>query len=172
MEIWDLFGEKRQPLHRTHRRGEMMNFGEYHIDVEIWTVDSNRNILITLRDSTKQYYPSKWEATGGSVLSGETSRQAAIRELKEETGILAVEDELSFLGTCQEIEAFVDIYLLRCDIPISKLIMQPGETVDAKWISFEQLEEMIADESLALPIGEHFQTVKQNFYDKLGHNKT
>lgn len=167
MEIWDLFGTERQPLHRTHRRGEMMNYGEYHIDVEIWTVNSEKNILITLRDPTKENYPSKWEATGGSVLAGETSREAAIRELKEETGILAVENELSYLGTCREASAFVDIYLLRRNISISELVMQQGETVGAEWISLEKLDQMIADESLAHPIGEHFQTIKQNFIKNL-----
>lgn len=163
METWDLFDSTRQPLLRTHRRGEKMNPGEYHIVVEIWTVDSNKNVLVTLRDPSKEKYPNKWENTGGSALAGETSKQAAVRELWEETGIIATEDDLSFLGTCQERTAFVDVYLLRRDIPISKLTMQEGETVDAKWVSIEQLETMIKDESLAFPTGKRLAAVKKSF---------
>ena len=163
METWDLFDSERQPLLRTHLRGEQMNVGEYHIVVEIWTVDSNKNVLVTLRDPQKEEYPDKWENTGGSALSGEGSRQAAVRELFEETGIIAQEGELSLLGTVQEQSAFVDTYLLRRDICISKLTMQKGETVDAKWISLEQLNAMIEDESLALPTGKRLQTVRKTF---------
>jgi len=144
-----------------------MNTGEYHIVVEVWTVDSDKNVLVTLRDPTKEEYPNKWENTGGSALAGETSRQAAVRELREETGIIAAEDELSFLGTCQEHSAFVDIYLLRRNIPISQLTMQEGETVDAKWVSIEQLDAMIRDESLALPTGKRLAEVRKIFQKHL-----
>lgn len=167
METWDLFDIERQPLHKTHRRGEKLNYGEYHIDVEIWTIDSGNNVLVTLRDPQKENYPDKWESTGGSALAGETSRQAAVRELCEETGITAGEDELVYLGTHLEQAAFVDIYLLRRDTPVSQLTMQEGETVDARWISLEELERMIADRSLALPIGEHFETVRERFIKNL-----
>lgn len=168
MENWDLFDIQRRPLHRTCRRGEILNPGEYHMDVEIWTVDRNQNVLLTLRDPRKEAYPDKWESTGGSALAGETSRQAAVRELHEETGILAAEEELTYLGTHLEHTAFMDIYLLRRDIPISQLTMQDGETVDAKWVTLAELETMIADHSLALPIGEHFETVKECFHRQLG----
>lgn len=167
MEIWDLFGMERQPLYRTHRRGEKMNDGEYHVDVEIWTVNRNNNLLVTLRDPRKEQYPNKWEVTGGSALSGETSQEAAVRELREETGIVVTEDKLSFLGTYQEQFAFVDIYLLRLDISISDLVMQEGETVGAKWITLEELYEMISDQTFAFPIGQHFEKIKRTFYDCL-----
>lgn len=168
VEIWDLYDSARQPLHRTHPRGDKMNPGEYHIAVEIWTADSNRKVLITLRDSRKENYPDKWESTGGSVLAGETGRQAAVRELYEETGIAAREEELLLLGTHREDFAFVDIYLLRRNIPVSCLTMQEGETVAAKWINFTELEAMIADRSFALPVGLHFETVRESMKKELG----
>lgn len=167
MEIWDLFNEDREPFNRVHERGQNLSSGEFHIDVEIWTVNSNKDVLLTLRDPQKENYPNKWEATGGSALSGETSTQAAIRELSEETGIIAEENELSFLGTCKEGSALVDVYLLRSDIQLSELTMQEGETVDAKWVSLEKLDDMVEDESIALPIGEHFKTIKESFQNQL-----
>lgn len=167
METWDVFDSERQPLRKTHQRGEAMNPGEYHTVVEIWTVDSNKHVLVTRRDPRKEEYPDKWENTGGSALSGETSRQAAVRELFEETGIIAREDELAYLGTDQEVSAFVDVYLLRRDMPLSELTMQEGETVDAKWISLEQLEAMIKDHSFALPLGRRLQKVRKDFLKHL-----
>jgi len=165
MERWDLYDSERRPLFRTHERGEKKNPEEYHTAVEVWTVNSKNDILVTLRDPQKEEYPDKWENTGGSALAGETSRQAAVRELMEETGISAAEDDFIFLGTNRDLQylEFVDIYLLRCDLPISELTMQAGETVAAKWITLAQLEAMIEDRSLALPIGRRFNYIKKDF---------
>ncbi len=167
MELWDLYDKNRQPLFRTHQRGKKMNPGEHHIVVEVWTVNSKKEILVTLRDHCKEDYPDKWENTGGSALAGETSKQAAIRELMEETGIIALENNLILLGTYQEESAFVDIYLLRRDILINQLKVQDGETVDARWISLEELDNMIADQSLDLPTGKRFKYVEQCFLKNL-----
>jgi 8-oxo-dGTP diphosphatase len=163
MELWDLYDSNRQPLHRTHQRGKIENPGEYHIVVEVWTVNSKKNVLITLRDPSKETYPDKWENTGGSAITRETSRQAAVRELFEETGIKEYEDDLTLLGTVQEESDFVDVYLLFHDAAISQLTMQQGETVAAKWVTIEQLDEMISNESLALPVGKRLNLVRDNF---------
>src|SRR5690554_4967672 len=143
MEKWDLYDKNRKPLNRTHARGTEMVIGENHIVVDIWTVNSDKEILLTLRHPDKQIYPNFWENTGGSVVTGETSRLGATRELFEETGINAKEDELVLLGTKKEETAFVDTYIVRKDISISDLTMQEGETVDAKWVTIDKLDEMI-----------------------------
>ena len=167
MEHWDLFDGERRPLGRTRRRGTPANPGEYHITVSIWTVDSSGNILLTLRDPAKESYPDKWENTGGSALSGETSRQGAVRELREETGIVASEDELLLLDTRMTQDSFVDHYLLRRDVPLSKVQLQPGETVGARWVTLQELDAMIDDLSLAKPIGEQFRQIRDAFLHRL-----
>ena len=163
MERWDLYDQNRKPLNRTIVRGEKKQAGEYHTVVEVWTVNSNGEILVTLRDPRKKDYPDKWENTGGSALAGETSQTAAVRELYEETGIIATEDELILLGTYQEESEFVDIYLLKRDNLIEGIVLQVGETVDAKWITPETLDKMIRNFELALPTGLRFQHVRSEF---------
>lgn len=163
MEHWDLFDHARNPLGKTRQRGSAALAGEFHVVVSIWTVDSAGRILLTLRDSAKENYPDRWENTGGSALAGETSRQAAVRELMEETGIIATEDELILLGEQVARDSFVDHYLLRRDVPIGDVRLQAGETADAKWVTLTQLDEMIADLSLAKPIGEQFNEIRERF---------
>jgi len=87
MELWDLYDKDRRPLGIIHKRGDRLKRGTYHLAVGIWTVNSNNELLITLRDKAKKEWPSLWENTAGSVLKGETSLQGAVRELFEETGI-------------------------------------------------------------------------------------
>lgn len=54
MELWDLIDKDRNPLRRTHNRKDPMIPGEYHIVVEILTVTSQGQLLITLRDHNKE----------------------------------------------------------------------------------------------------------------------
>ena len=163
MEAWDLYDGNRQPLNRTIIRGEQLKQREFHVVVEVWTVNNQGQILLTLRDPSKPEYPDKWENTGGSVLSGETSRQGAVRELFEETGIVAGEAELILLGTIKETSVFYDIYLLKISTEICELTLQDGETVDAKWAGIEALDAMINDQTLALPIGRRLEYVREKF---------
>ncbi len=163
MELWDLYDSQRNPLGRTHRRGTPCARGEYHVVVSVWTVDAQNNVLLTLRDPAKESYPNHWENTGGSALAGETSLSAAVRELEEETGILATGDELILVGSETTRDTFVDHYLLRRDLPLNEVRLQPGETVDAKWVSLAELDAMIADLSLAKPIGEQFKEIRDRF---------
>jgi 8-oxo-dGTP pyrophosphatase MutT (NUDIX family) len=161
MELWDLYDIDRNPLGRTHQRGTTNVRGEYHVVVSIWTVDSQNRVLLTLRDPAKESFPNHWENTGGSVLSGESSLSAAVRELEEETGIVAREDELVLVGSEITRDSFVDHYLLRRDLPLRDVRLQPGETADARWVALDELDTMIADLSLAKPIGDQFNGIRE-----------
>jgi 8-oxo-dGTP pyrophosphatase MutT (NUDIX family) len=162
MEIWDLFNEDRQPTMQTHRRGDPMKHGDYHIVVAVWTVNRNNEILMTLRHPDKDY-PNMWENTAGSILTGETSRQGAIRELFEETGIQASEDDLTYLGTRKEETAFVDTYIHRKDIMLTELTLQDGETVDAQWVTIDRLDELIGQDAIPMPVVHRLQLLRSQF---------
>jgi 8-oxo-dGTP pyrophosphatase MutT (NUDIX family) len=132
----------------------------YHIVAEIWTVNTRGEILLTLRAPDKETYPDKWECTGGSILAGETALAGAVRELREETGIEAREHELMPLGTLRKPGAFYDAFLLRRDIEIQDLVLQPGETADAKWVTVPELHRMIKNKTIAEPIGKRFRKLE------------
>jgi len=163
MELWDLYDENRKLINKLHNRENPMVHSENHIVVDIWTVNSNYEVLLTLRHPDKKDYPDCWENTGGSILAGENSKQGAVRELFEETGIIACENELHLLGTQKEPTAFVDSYIVRKDIKISELTMQDGETVGAKWVSLRTLDEMISDGSIAYPVSRRLKPVRKEF---------
>ena len=144
MERWDLFDENRKPLFYTHNKGDKLLPGTYHVVVGVWVLNSKCELLITLRSNLKDKYPGLWENTYGSLLAGENSKQGAVRELYEETGIYTTESQLIFCCTIKSKTSFVDMYMLNYDIPINKLKMQKGETVDARWVTFEDFEKMFS----------------------------
>jgi len=161
MEKWDLYNEDRCPLGNTILSGGTKAKGEYHFVVNVWTLNNRGEILLTLRHPDKYYYPNAWENTGGSVWSGESSQQGAVRELKEETGIEVNEKDLIYLGTYKDISAFIDTYVVYKNIEIQNLTLQEGETVNAKWVSITELDEMIKDRLLASPVVEYLTPLRE-----------
>lgn len=163
MEILDIYNASKERTNKSFVRGDRLNKGEYYLITEIWTVNRNGKILITLRDPCKKSEPDKWENTGGAVRSGESSIEAAVRELYEETGIVAGEEELIYLGTSQEESLFADIYMLIRDVKLCDLKLQQGETISAKLVYYEELTEMIKNGEFAQTIAKRLYTVLDSF---------
>lgn len=155
-EYWDLYDEKRMPLGRTHKRGHPMEEGTYHQVVAIWAVDADGKLLITLRDQSKELYPGLWESTSGSAKSGESSVEAAQRELVEETGLYVPLEEITFLGSAQKAASFVDIFIVFLDEREPKVTLQQGETTAYRWLRLTELDQLIADGLFAFPLTYHF----------------
>lgn len=156
-EYWDLYDDERRPLGRTVLRGKMNAMsGEYHVVVMIATMNSHGQLLCTLRSPEKSNYPNVWELTAGSVLAGEDSVAAAKRELREETGIVVSDDELRFIKTVKENTAFIDCYFVRTDIPIEEIVLQEGETVDARYVSRAEFENLLARKRIAFPVARRY----------------
>ena len=161
MELWDLYDKDRKPLNRMHVRGEAFAEGEYYVSCEIWVRNSKGEFLITKRHPDKKA-GNLWEFAGGGTLAGETTTQSAVRELKEETGIQSQESELQLFATYQHKNYFLDLFLLNKDVEISDIVLQPGETIDAKWASEETILQMIDNEEFVYSVSLRFKTYKDS----------
>ena len=174
MEYWDLLDKDRNPLGVTHPRGRQypMPPRTYHTVVTVFTVDRMGQVLLTRRAPTKGMYPNYWEITGGSGVAGEDSLTAAQRELSEETGISVSKEVLILLGTLREPSAFMDCYLCRLDQAGEDVAvtLQEGETVDCKWVSFFDLEDMIHKGELPPPVAMRYGFIKTALTDILGED--
>ena len=153
MELWDVYDKDRKQLGRTHERGRRMKQGEYHLVVFVWVFNSRGELLLTQRSPEKLSFPNKWDPTGGAVQAGENSLQAVQRELFEETGIRAAQDEFVWIDTYRRAgkHDICDVYFLRRDVDPDELVMQEGETCGAMWVDRQTLERMIAQDLVAKP---------------------
>ncbi len=87
MELWDVVDRDGRPTGRTMTRGSRAAPGDYHVVVHVWIADESGLWLIQRRAPHVESDPDIWACTGGSVLAGEDSRSAAVRETQEELGV-------------------------------------------------------------------------------------
>ena len=155
MELNDVYDENRQLTGRTHRRGASWKQGEYGLVVCVWVYDGNGKVLMTRRAPGKSF-AGTWENSGGAAKAGETSLQAISRELFEETGIRAGEEEFTLL--CQDMEGHTiyDFYALKRQLKLSEVVLQPGETDDVMWASYNQVHAMIRRKQICRIIANQF----------------
>lgn len=151
-EYWDLYDADRKPLGRTIKRGDAFSEGEYYVCCEVWVKNSKSEFLMTQRHPDKKA-GGLWEFTGGGVLAGETTKQAAVRELQEELGVYIEEEDLDLLEVYQHKNYFMDIFVAKKDLEIKNLVLQPEEVVDAKWLSKDDIREMILDNKVVKSVG-------------------
>ena len=155
MERNDIYDKDRKLTGRTHRRGTPWRKGEYGLVVCVWVYNGKGEVLLTRRAPEKSF-AGTWENSGGAAQVGENSLQAITRELREETGIVAVPEELKLLCSSQDKNAFYDFYCLKRDIPIEEIVLQPGETDGAQWADREKIHQMIRKGQICKVISEQY----------------
>ncbi len=167
MEYIDIFDSSMKTIRSNFKRGERIPTGGYYLVTEVWTVTNDGHILVTLRSPEKKSEPNKWENTGGAVMTGESSKTAAVRELNEETGISISEYELVHISTHKGYNLFVDTFFLRKDVDLKCIRLQKGETVDAKLVEYEELKRMIDEGVFSASIAERLSFIQDAFYSFL-----
>lgn len=155
MEFNDIYDKDRRPTGRVHRRGKPWKPGEYGLVVCVWVYDDQGRLLLTRRAPQKSF-PGTWENSGGAAKAGETSLQAIARELFEETGIRAAEEEFRFIGSDRDRNTHYDFYCLRKNVPIEQIVLLPGETDDARWATFEQVHALVEQKQICNVIARQF----------------
>ena len=161
MEFNDVYDENRNLTGRTHRRGTPWQPGEYGLVVCVWVYDGRGHLLLTRRAKEKSF-AGTWENSGGAARAGETSRQAIVRELYEETGIQAEEEEFELLSTQRDRNTFYDFYCLKRQVRLKDIRLQPGETDDVMWASFGKVRWMVRTGKICRIIGNQFHKQEQD----------
>lgn len=166
MEKVNVYNRNREITDKIKERNSLEK-GEYRISVHIWIINSKSELLIQQRSETSKKFPSMWSQTGGGVLAGETSKEAVKREAKEELGINVEDEELYYISSYVRTRDIVDVWLVKKDI--DKLELQKEEVAEAKFISFEDFDNMIKDKKVVPTINPSYFLMKNyidNYIDK------
>lgn len=120
-----------------------------HREVVIFILNSKKQILLQKRSATKKSHPNKWALCSGHVEDFDSSFEvAAIRELKEELGFAALEEDLHLQGEKQVTmeDGSVHItkyYYLITDQEENTFVLQEEELSEIKWYDIDVVIEMM-----------------------------
>lgn len=150
LEIWDIYDKNRNLTGKTMKRGEPFEKDEYHLVIHVCLFNEKGEMLIQHRQPFKSGWSNMWDITvGGSALSGETSQQAAEREVLEEIGYAIDLHGVRPSLTANFEVGFDDYYLVEVDLDfdLNQLKLQREEVQNVKWANRGEILRMIGEET-------------------------
>lgn len=147
MELWEVLDDKGNPTGEIMEKYDKRVFdkGLYHLGSDVWIINSENKILIQKRSENKRLEPNVWAMTGGSVIVGENSLETIVREAKEELDITIDSNKLKLITKFKTGNVWIDTYILKNDYDISKMNFQKEEVSDAKWATWNEIDELVKE---------------------------
>lgn len=148
MELIDIVNESGIPTGTVMDKDEAHKKNLLHNEVGVFVINNNKEILLEKRSKNKLYSPNKWGLCAGHVDTGESLKIAAIREIKEEIGLIINEEDLIPFGgverTTEETNSHLThFFYLKCNKEASEFIIQEEELSEVKWFSIDHIIDLI-----------------------------
>lgn len=158
MEYLNVYDSNKTRLNKKIARGEKMSEGEHILVTVIFIKNSAGKYLM---QKTSKEKGGEFATTGGHVLYNETSKEAIIREAKEELNIDISNDNIKYIGSILFGVPFGDIYYLEKDIDIETLKLQEEEVESVSYLSETEILDLIKKEQITKSHGLMFKELLQ-----------
>lgn len=115
------------------------------VAVYVMVINDHQEILL-LRRANTGYRDGYFDMPAGHLEEGETLRQAALRELTEETGLVASEDHLEFVELLHRMSSdrvYLDVFFQVKQWKGEPAIMEPSKCDQLGWFSLGALPQNI-----------------------------
>lgn len=158
MEYLDIVDEEGNPTGLKVDRNKAHKEGIRHRTSHVWIIDDNK-VLLQKRSLNKDSYPGCYDiSSAGHIPYGSDYKESAIRELQEELGIKAKEEDLHQIGITKSDSYHIfhgqpfhnvqisKVYLLFYDGQSFKL--QKEELSSIKWIDIEECKELVKNNKI------------------------
>lgn len=159
MEYLDIVDEHGNPTGDTVERAKAHAEGIMHRTSHVWLVrrkEGHLQILLQKRCDTKDSFPGCYDiSSAGHIPAGVGFAQSAVRELKEELGIDATEQDLVFCGDRMVIwdedfngrpfhdRQYSRVFALWCGLDEDAFTLQKEEVSEVRWMDIDELIESV-----------------------------
>lgn len=153
LEMLDIVDDNGEPTGKIIERNKAHELGILHRTSHVWIVRNKNNhlqVLLQKRSDDKDSYPGCYDiSSAGHIPAGDDYIVSALRELKEELGYAAQQEDLIYCGThhFQFYEIFHQkpfhdhqisrIYALWLDLEPEKFVLQKEEVSEVRWFDFD-----------------------------------
>lgn len=156
------FARDRDLVHRN---------GDLHRTVHIWIVNSRKQVLLQKRAADKETNPGLWDLScAGHIVHGETSLEAAVKEIAEELGIQIPPADLVYVFSARSVQSHQngqiidneirDVYLVQKDIPLRDFRIQTEEVAEIAYMSLSDFCRKVRNRDADLvPHFDEFETM-------------
>ena len=142
-EIFDIVDDHDQVIGQCARR-EVHRLGHKHRAVHVLVFNTRGEVFLQKRSMSKDTHPGVWDSSAsGHVDSGEHYDACAVRELREEIGLVVgtPPQRLFKIDACEETgQEFVWIYKLDSEGPFT---LHPEEIERGEWFSAEHVDNWV-----------------------------
>lgn len=171
MELFDIVRENGEPTGEIVSRDIAHRDGILHRTAHVWVIreiDGETQILLQKRSMDKDSFPGLYDtSSAGHIPAGDEPLPSAQRELAEELGIIAANEQLQYIGKFRiqyEKEfhgsLFRDneiswVYVYREPVDIAQLTLQASEVEEVRWFALDEVCEEIrhSRERFCVPSG-------------------
>lgn len=160
-ELLDILTSDGKLTGKTAMKSEAHKLGLYHQTIHVWFYTKEGKILLQKRASVKKVFPNRWDVSvAGHIGAGEEIISTAIRETKEEIGLLIEEDQLLKIGLRKDTivhpngiidNEFKHIYICELKSTVDQLSMQEGEVDDLQLFDISILKDTTKHGSFMVP---------------------
>ncbi|WP_116524715.1 NUDIX hydrolase [Seonamhaeicola aphaedonensis] len=171
-ELIDIVDANGNPTGQSELKSVIHQKGLYHNTTHVWFYNKDGHILLSQRSAEKTICPLMWDVSvAGHVDSGESIKQAAVRETSEEINLPILESDLNKIGVFKCFQSydsgikdfeFHNTFIAELRRPISTLTPQKGEVESLKLVSFEKFQKLIATLGNN---GNHFVPSNKSYYE-------
>jgi isopentenyldiphosphate isomerase len=158
-EYLDIVNENGSPTGEIINRNDAHRDGILHRTAHVWVVreaDGKKQILLQKRSMEKESFPGLYDtSSAGHIPAGAEPMESALRELQEELGIRAGEEDLAYAGIFRiqyekvfHGKLFRDnevtwVYVYRKPVEITGLVLQQSEVDEVRWFDLDEVWEEI-----------------------------
>jgi isopentenyldiphosphate isomerase len=171
-EYIDLVDSNGNPIGKSELKSIIHQKGYYHHTAHLWLYTKQGDILLSQRSAKKTICPLLWDVSvAGHIDAGETPKQAAIREAKEEIGLSLKTSNLEEIGVFKCFQTykngiidneFHNTFIALLKVPLSKLKVQEEEVEAIKLVPLPNFEKLIKNIGNN---GNHFVPSNKLYYE-------
>ncbi len=166
-EFLDVYDENNKPLNKSYDRNKVHDEGLWHHEILVIIINNKNQVLLQKRSYKKRHLAGKWALCAGHVVSGETEKATAVRELQEELGLKILQKDLEFIEIFKKSDPtnrkFSYIYVLRTDKKLKEIKIQSSELTRVKYVSIRRLIKLIKSKEKHLAFADeyHYELFKK-----------
>ena len=169
----DIITQTGQATEKSALKSEIHAKGHYHNTAHIWFYTKEGEVLLAQRAASKAICPLLWDVSvAGHIDAGETIKQGAIREVKEEIGLTISENDLEKIGVFECFQSYPNgiidnefhhTFITELQVDFSALVFQEEEVEALKLVSISEFKDLLKNSET----NNHFVASNYNYYMKV-----